>query len=315
MIARIVTSAPAPGATETDVAPPASPIVRDAPATERMSPRRVTRSRPYWLLGILLLAATVTASDMYFLSQLGLLANVPLSDGVAYMLRARQPAEMQAPSVADLGRCPLIFTERSIPISPLLTLPVAVMSAHAPLWDALLRLTYTVLGQGEWQSYTVRFWPTALLLGVVFVEVRRHSTTLIAWLATLVTAMLPTLSVGMRAAGYDYFVSGQVDFGREWFLADLRPDTSAAIMLTVSVAVILGWLRQPSTWRAVAVGVALGLTVLVKPTVSSITAVAVAALVVFGWLRYRHQLPPRKQFLIIAGAGCCSAGRGSWPVA
>jgi hypothetical protein len=157
--------------------------------------------------------------------------------------------------------------------SPLLDTSPALgfLRRLAPLWTGLIMLGDRVFGVGARQPYTARFGPIGLLLAVTFVAVRHHSNASMAWTAVLVTGMLPMVSVSARSATYERFVSHTVDFGREWFMADLRPDFAASIALLASIVAHFAWLERPTPGRAVVVGAAFGLAVLMKPTIAPVS--------------------------------------------
>ena len=158
------------------------------------------------------LALLITALDLYFSRELGLLAHPPGYDGISYVLDAKSAFyHLGQGSVSQLT------------------------NIRVPLWHALILLNFLILGEGEWQAYAVRFWPTFLFLLLVMWVVRRRAGTRVAWAAVLFTALLPTISVGVRSSAWEYFI-GTVNFGPGWYLADLRPDLLFAVLLLWAVA-------------------------------------------------------------------------------
>lgn len=256
-----------------------------------------------WLLPLMLLATTVTAVDIGFSRQLGLLANPSLLDGTAYILGTRSPVWSdavieQVRVMRATGIQERFDQSAQEPLNSPLDYVRSTLRALAPLWHTTLLLSQAVLGWGEWQPYTARFWLTLILLVTVFVAVRRRGSLLTAWAAVLATALLPALSVGIRSAGYEFFVTGQVDFGREWFLADLRPDVMFGAMLVATLALFFHWhAHRPSPVRAALTGLALAATILTKPSVFSVALLALGTAAVYGWIVDGRRLPPWRDVL------------------
>src|SRR6202022_4216001 len=98
-----------------------------------------------------------------------------------------------------------------------------VMDSIAPLWTVLQTIQYFVVGDGTWQAFTVRFWPVALLLILVYWIVRARATRGIAFAAVAITAVLPMVSASVRASSWE-LLSGQANYADDWNLDDLRPD-------------------------------------------------------------------------------------------
>lgn len=280
------------------VAAPAAALSRPSVAWKRSDVRSV--------IAILLLAAVVTANDLLLSARLGLLANPVLSDGLAYLIQT----EVALSDIERFNAGTVVQQGLTVALSPASTLmfhavPVTRLYAeHAPIWSMLIALQYQILGAGEWQAHTVRFWAAALLLLLMFVLVRRQSTTAFAWVAVLLTSTLPVVSTSVRSATYEFFVSKRVNFGQEWFLADLRPDFSFSVAVLFTTVAFFEWRARPSFWTALLLGGAFGIAALVKPTVLSALLLALGALTVFAWCRRRqHPLPPFWQFVAAATVG------------
>src|SRR5260370_5199914 len=107
--------------------------------------------KPLDILFIFALALVAIATDIYFSSKIGLLAYPPYEDGVAYMFEAKN-------AFLQLGSWrlhPIHFTNMMI-------------GNRYPIWQGLMVLNFMLFGQGEWQAYAVRFWPTFVILLAVF---------------------------------------------------------------------------------------------------------------------------------------------------
>jgi hypothetical protein len=89
-----------------------------------------------------LLAVATTALEVHFSAELGLLAYPPYNDGIGYLLEAKS----------------VFYRLRHEPGPALSTLA----GRRASLWEALMILSFAMLGEGEWQAYTIRFWPVFL---------------------------------------------------------------------------------------------------------------------------------------------------------
>src|SRR5262249_38601692 len=114
----------------------------EATFSERTNwPRRAPGSVGWSHLGVVIVvAAAATTLESDFSRGLGLLASPPYQDGIGYVIMAKS-------FFYRLGHEPLhVLAEMA--------------GGRAPLWEALLVFTFAVLGEGEWQAYAVRFWPT-----------------------------------------------------------------------------------------------------------------------------------------------------------
>lgn len=177
---------------------------------------------PYWpslriVLALGFAAAIAVAIDTYFNAQAGILARAPGYDGVGYMISARQEA---------------LLLRGVHPHQALIHFPNFV-----PLWSLALTVQYFILGDGTWQAFTARFWAVGPLLVLVYWIVRRRTNSWLAIAATLITAVLPLVSAGVRSSSLEFF-SGQADYGAHWYLDDLRPDFLAGVLALWSIAIL-----------------------------------------------------------------------------
>lgn len=224
---------PAPGAVEVNVWP---------------TPREAV------LVGVV--AAVVTAVDIYLSTQLGLLSYPPNYDGISYVVGAKS-------HFYHLLRWLL---------HPRWLVHAAGLS-RVTLWQALMVLSFLVLGEGEWQAFTARFWPAFLLLLLVVWVVRRRGGSRAAWVAVVFTSLLPTISVGLRSSAWEYFTK-RANFGWEWYLADLRPDLLFAVLLLWTVVPLVEHVRTLDARTLLVSGSCAGLAVLAKPSASPMLLLA-----------------------------------------
>jgi hypothetical protein len=203
-------------------------------------------------VGLLLcLALVATAVDINLSRKIGLLAYPPYYDGVQYMVDAKS-------AFLHLGWW------RTHPISFAHT----TFGNRYPVWQGLMVVNFVFFGQGEWQSYAARFWPTLIICAVVFWVVRRRMGAVGAWTAALVTALLPTISVNLQAAlaGHHTMTHG--------YLADLRPDLLFAAFLLASVAVLVERASAFDESAALLSGACAALAVLTKSSAMGALVVA-----------------------------------------
>ena len=210
------------------------------------------------------LSAVICAIDIYFSFQLGILSNPISYDGVRYVTEARFQLLAPAPSL----------------LHDKLT---SIFAYHAPVWKQLLILSYYLFGLGDWQPYTTRFWPIFALLLLTFFVSKKAGNKLTASVFVLLTCLLPTISVGLRSVNYEYFIAHQVDFGREWFLGDLRPDLLFAAMLSGTILITYEWLKEENYRLASVVGLFAAVTVLIKPTTFSVLMLSLFSAYVYNW--------------------------------
>ncbi len=168
-----------------------------------------------------------------------------------------------------------------------------------PLWEALMLLSFWLLGEGEWQAFTVRFWPTLLLLLLLlllfllltFWVVRKRGSATVGWVAVLFTALLPTVSVSLRTSGWEYLAG--VNLGRGalggFGLADLRPDLLSAVLLLWAVVPLIenvNRLDRPTWFLS---GTAAALAILVKSSTTPVLLLAGGLTVVYVFTVNRHR--------------------------
>lgn len=223
---------------------------------------------------ILSVAALVTAAEIHFSSQVGLLAYPPFYDGIGYVLIAK--SSFYVLQAGGLDPEPLF----------------RVLSSYftfTPLWEILMLLSFRLFGVGEWQAFTIRFWPTLLLLLLVFWVVRRRGCALAAWVAVLFTALLPTISVSLRTSGREYFTSAKV-LGSEWYLADLRPDLLFAVLLLWTVVPLIERVDKLDRRTWLVSGTAAALAILAKSSTAPVLLLAGGLTVVYVLIVNRHRL-------------------------
>ncbi len=222
---------------------------------------------------MLSVTALIITVDIYFSRQLGLLAYPPFYDGIGYVLVAKSSFyALQGGALEWLSE--VLF---------------GGFSAFVPLWQGLMLLSFLLLGEGEWQAYTVRFWPTMLLLLLVFWVVRRRGCATVAWVAVLCTALLPTISVGLRSSGWEYF-TGKSVYGWEWYLADLRPDLLFAVLLLWSVVPIIECAHELNECTWIVSGASAAMAVLVKSSTTPMLLLAGGLTITCVLIVNRHRL-------------------------
>jgi hypothetical protein len=184
---------------------------------------------------------------------------------------------------------------------------------------------FFLLGVGEWQAYAARFWPTVMLLLVVlFVAKRRNASDEIKWMAVTFTALLPTISVGLRAGAYEYFArieNVRAALPLQWYISDLRPDLLLAVLLVWTVVPIIEYVKVLNRWNWVLSGTFAALAILTKASFSPGILLAWLGVMVGSLLLNRHQLRPSIEkmiwacvpFTIILAPFVAAGGlRGTW---
>ena len=197
------------------------------------------------ILGASVVAALVVGIDTYFSAEEGYLSQPPNYEGVGYLQFARS---------ASLLLRHLHFKTA-----------LAEMNSIAPLWTYLQTIQYLVLGDGTWQAFTVRFWPVALLLVLVYWIVRARGTRAMAIAALVLTAVMPMVSASVRASSWE-LLSGQANYPQDWGLDDLRPDFLAAVLVLWSIAAVVENHRAPRRAAYVVSTVFAAAAVLTKPS-------------------------------------------------
>ncbi|OGW82664.1 MAG: hypothetical protein A3C47_00550 [Omnitrophica bacterium RIFCSPHIGHO2_02_FULL_51_18] len=243
----------------------------------RTAPRDPSFSSIQWpgcsllLLGAVL-AVLVTALDIYLSGQLGLLSQPLRYDGVSYVLGAK----------SYFYHFSHQWLHRPLPLLR------ELFSNEAPLWRAVLLFSFMVFGEGEWQAFTVRFWPTWLLLILIGWILKRRVGNRIAYSAILLTALLPTLSVGLRSLPQEFF-SKTVSFGQEWYLADLRPDLLMVALMLWAVVLLIENSKIFDRRIFFVSGIFAGLSVLAKPSALSMLMISWGTAILYVLIAYRPQ--------------------------
>ncbi len=162
----------------------------------------------------------VTATDLYFSTQNGVLAGPLRNDGISYVMDAKS-----------------LFYHLLNDYNGHFT----YWSYLVPLWLALMLLSWGLLGVGEWQAYTVRFWPILLLLLLMWWVVRRNSSGRVAWVSVILTALLPAVSPSVSSNVLMYLSSRITmnDLPPTWYLGDLRPDLLFAVLVLWTIVLIV----------------------------------------------------------------------------
>jgi 4-amino-4-deoxy-L-arabinose transferase-like glycosyltransferase len=204
---------------------------------------------------LVLLAVLIVTLDILWSQSAGLLAYPPYYDGIGYVFDAKRAIHLlitmlENPNALRHGSTPDLLL--------------------APLWKILIMVHFLVLGVGEWQAYSVRFWPTFLLLFLVFWFVRKENNSRTAWIAAGFTAMLPTLSVSLRATLEDFY--GNMSSANVWYLADLRPDLLFAVLLLWAIAPLVEYANKLDSRLWITSGSAAALALLTKPSAGSLLA-------------------------------------------
>ncbi len=237
---------------------------------------------------VALLAVTVTAVDIFFSGQIGLLSHPPTYDGVSYVVNAKSLFYQVRQFRFDLSHVHASLGLLNVLISRFLL-------SYASLWHALMVLSFLLLGEGEWQAYTVRFWPIFLLLLLVLWVVRRRGRRNVVLAAVTFTSLLPTISVGLRASVWEHFAGIVVyligrDVGLEWYLADLRPDLLFSVLLLWTVVPLIESVRKLGRRVWLISGACAGLAVLVKSSMSPLLFFAGAVTVLYVLIVNRRRI-------------------------
>ncbi len=211
------------------------------------------------ICAIALLSIFLTIVEIWFSSHFGLLSYPPINDGVSLYLTESKRILLQ------------LQNGNGTP-APVSVIQELIYSRY-PLWMALLLLSQAIFGIGEWQSYTVRFWVAFLLLLLMFWVVRRRGSTILGWAAVLVTALLPLLSVSLRAILF-HTLSGHVPnemlFGSStdvhFYIADQRPNIFSYVLLLWALVPVIEKGRHLTRATWLWAGTFLGLAILAKAT-------------------------------------------------
>ena len=230
------------------------------------------------ILGCSSVAAVAVAVDTYFSAQEGYLAQPPNYEGIGYMQFARTAYLL----LRHLHVKSALYQLDSI----------------APLWTVLQTLQYFIIGDGTWQAFTVRFWPVALLLILVYWIVRARATREVAMAAVALTALMPMVSASVRSSSWE-LVTGQANFADDWGLDDLRPDFLAAVLILWSVA-SLAEHQQASRRSAYIMSAAFAAAaVLTKPSTAPFNLAAWALALGLMWYWHRGKATLRMTALAV----------------
>jgi len=211
-------------------------------------------------------AAIAVAIDTYFSAQEGYLAQPPNYEGIGYI---------------QFARTAYLLLRHLHVKSALIEL-----NSIAPLWTYLQTLQYFIVGDGTWQAFTVRFWPVALLLILVYWVVRARASRAVAIAAMVLTALLPAVSASVRASSWE-FLSGQANYAENWGLDDLRPDFLAVVLTLWSIAALAEHHRAPRRSAYIVSSAFAAAAVLTKPSTATfgLVAWALALGVMWFWRR------------------------------
>ena len=227
-----------------------------------------------------LLAAVAVAIDGFFSAQDGYLSKPPDYDGVSYLVYARAPY--------------LLF--RALHIRTGLHL---LLTDISPLWVSALTAQQLILGDGTWQAFSVRFWPVALLLTLIYWIVSRRATRPLAVTAVVLTALLPFVSAGVRASSLE-FLSGQANYYEHWYLDDLRPDLIAIVLAMWSIAVLAEFSQTPRRSAYLVSAAFAAAAVLVKTSTVPVVLAAWALALGVNWLWNRRSQEATRMSLVAA---------------
>ena len=224
---------------------------------------------PWTILACCATAAVAVAVDAYFSAQEGYLSRPPYYDGAGYMFYARSGYQLIRGFHLHSAFRELITT-------------------ITPGWTSLLAFHYLVFGAGPWQAFTARFWPVALLLLLVYWIVRRRATRSLAIVATVLTALLPAISAGVRSSSLE-FVTGYSNYLENWYLDDLRPDILAVALILWSVAILAEHSHAPTRPTYLASAAFAAAAVLVKSSTTPLLLLLWASAVTVVWFLNRRQ--------------------------
>jgi len=230
------------------------------------------------IVGCSSIAAIAVAVDTYFSAQEGYLARAPDYEGIGYLRFARTAYVLL----------------RQLHVRRALT----EMNSIAPLWTYLQTLQYFIIGDGTWQAFTVRFWPVALLLILVYWIVRARASRAMAMAAVALTALLPMVSAGVRSSSWE-FLSGRADYFEDWGLDDLRPDFLAAVLILWSLASLAEHHRTPRRSAYLVSAAFTAAAVLTKPSTAPFNLTAWALVLGLIWLWRRDAATLRMSALAV----------------
>jgi hypothetical protein len=237
-------------------------------------------------------AAVVVALDAWFASRVGSLSRPPDYDGVTYMVSAQQ----------TYGMLTALHVRAAAHIAN---------STIAPLWTALISVHYLVFGPGFVQAFASRFWPTALLLALVYWIVDGRAGRRLAIAAVVLTALLPIVSAAVRSSSWE-LLSGPVSYDFEFGLDDLRPDFMTAVLALWSVAAIAEHSAAPRRSGYLVSAFFAAAAVLFKQSTSPLALAAWGTAVAVAWFVHRRDVSVLRLSLI--SAAVLVALVGPWAV-
>ncbi len=230
------------------------------------------------ILGCSSVAAVAVAIDTYFSAQEGYLAQPPNYEGIGYLQFARTAY--------------LLLRHLHVKTA------LVELNSITPLWTYLQTLQYFIVGDGTWQAFTVRFWPVALLLILVYWIVRARASRAVAVAVMALTALLPMVSAGVRASSWE-FLSGQANYAENWGLDDLRPDFLAVVLILWSIASLAEHHRAPRRSAYIVSAAFAAAAVVTKPSTATFGLVAWALALGVMWLWRRDAAALRMTALAV----------------
>ncbi|UBF24122.1 hypothetical protein K9N68_20640 [Kovacikia minuta CCNUW1] len=245
-------------------------------STQKLSP---VRFPTIWeVLAIAALSFFLTALEIKLSQQTGILANPIPNDGISYFLETKQ-------LFYRLGQG---WFQQPSPL-------VELIGNRYPLWTTLMLLSQAIFGEGEWQCYSIHFWPTFFLLLLLLWVIRSRSNAYIAWTCVMITGLLPIVSTSLRAAAKYYF-SSPVEitrFGRyviDWYLTDARPNVFCTVLLLWAVVILVEHVRCLNRNLLLLVGTFAALSLLAKATYLPMIIIMMGLTLLYvGWVN-RNQL-------------------------
>jgi hypothetical protein len=230
------------------------------------------------ILGCSAAASIAVAVDTYFSAQEGYLAQPPNYEGIGYLQFARTAYLL-------LGHLHIRAALHEL-------------NSIAPLWTVLQTLQYFIVGDGTWQAFTVRFWPVALLLILVYWIVSARATRAMAMAAVAITALLPMVSASVRSSSWEFF-SGRANYSENWGLDDLRPDFLAAVLILWSIASLAEHQRAPRRSAYMVSAAFAAAAVLAKPSTAPFNLAAWAMALGLMWFWHRNSATLRTTALAV----------------
>jgi hypothetical protein len=223
----------------------------------------------------LVLAALAVAADVALSRRVGLLASPPTYDGVSYAFTAKRCLTLLHGHGGVPGALYQLFDEGHL----------------ATLWDAAIALSNAAFGDGDAAAATARFWPAFLLVLLATSLARSRGGRLVGLAAGLGTASSPIVSVCLSSLVREK-ATGQVFLTSDWYLADLRPDFLAGVLLVWAIVLVLENARSLDRGTAAAAGACAGLSVLAKSSTMPLQVWGVGLALAIYAARNRDRLAP-----------------------